>query len=451
MSMVDPKKNVLTVACAPEVKESFISFLEGANVLDYSAYEDFENLIEDPPEKDFHLILAGAAIEGLSPIELAQSLKMQYPSAPFFFITHQRDGFDRKVYVKNGFTDAYLLPIDFQVLQKGIRAALLSDANAPVYRSVKLLDIQPNMELNFDVSIFLPGNKKYIKYISAGDEISPEQVEKFKKHRVQSVHVAETQIKSFYQFTAKRLEHLSGNKGGMSETERQERLQSAVREIVTDLFNNTSASATTTSGKEAAENVRGIVKEFILNRTPGPWYEKLSEAMDDKGDAYSRSSKVSNYAALFSIGLEMGSPEDLATAGLLHDLGMQDLPANLQQKDEEEMTKEEFEFYKLHVDFTLRIIRERKLIIPTSVQTAILQHHEKFDGTGFPKGVQGSKFTIEGQILALADRFEGLTSIQAGKKRLTTLEALRKIQNQGVIDPEIMKKAIKILPKDSSD
>jgi response regulator RpfG family c-di-GMP phosphodiesterase len=88
------------------------------------------------------------------------------------------------------------------------------------------------------------------------------------------------------------------------------------------------------------------------------------------------------------------------------------------------------------------------MVISPNMEKMILQHHECFNGTGFPKGLRGDRVDEGAQILALADRFSYLTVEREGQKRLTPLQAIDAIAAQSVVAPSLIGKVRKIMRAD---
>jgi len=396
-------------------------------------------------------VFCGPEIPELPANELAQSMRMQYSGSPIFYITRNREGYERKDFIKNGFDDSFLMPLDEKTVKNKIEniIAQIQGMDIKVYRAVKLVDLDPDTVLDFDVSLYMPANKKYIKYSNSGDPIDSERVEKLKKGSVSSLYVPVQQMQKFYSYTAGKLADLSKGSEKLSETERKERLHSAVRDVFASVFNVNAQEATIQEGKKLVEDCQGIVKNFILKTEPSEWYNKLQETIaSDDQDSYSHASNVSTFAGLFAIGAQMGKPEDLAIAGLFHDLGLGDIPQEILNKPEEEWTKEESNTYYLHPEYSIRAIKQKKLIVPAHVQKAIIEHHERFDGSGHPKGLVGSRIGVEAQILGLADQFDYMTRIEEGKQRLTPRQAIQKLMETGKFNPELTKKVLDLFPKE---
>lgn len=117
---------------------------------------------------------------------------------------------------------------------------------------------------------------------------------------------------------------------------------------------------------------------------------------------------------------------DLFWAGLLHDIGKIKLVQSKLNK-KEKLTEEEFEHIKQHVE--LGVILLRKYKVKETICMIVEQHHERDDGTGYPKGLKENKICIEAKILRHADIYDALTSNRSYRKKYTRKQA-RKIMSQ---------------------
>ncbi len=446
---------VVSIATDPTCTQALQVFAAKADLIDLPM--DLEKLCEltySPPPP---VIICGVPPEGISLIEVAQVLRMQFPKAQILYVTPHRDGFERKVFIKNGFSDAYLLPWDNSAFHDVVREGIARANSAEkVYKTVRLVDIQAGTTLEFNTFIHLPMNNKYVRFSGAGDPIDPERAQKLAKSQISAVQVDLVEMPKFYEYTARRL-HEMGKDGTISETERQEKMKHAVRELIGGIFNTTAKDSTVESGKAVIQDCQQIVSAYIgQSDTKNNWFGKLMNLADNKSTTYDHAASVSTLAALFSMALGIGKPEDLAIAGVLHDIGLSELPEALQQKKELELSPEEFELFKTHPEKTLGLVRQRKLIVPEIVLKVIAQHHEKWNGTGYPKKLVQKRICPEAQLLAIADLFDEFTAVKEGQPRLTPAEALKKIlalnttdESQASFDPGILKKLVALFLTDA--
>ena len=414
---------------------------------------DLEVLME-PINPEPKIILASSPSVELS-AEIAQALRMQY-QIPIYLCCTMQNGFERKDFIKNGFTDAFLMPMDINPLRVALNEAIaLSGADdVEVYRSVKMLDLEAGETLDFDTSVFLPGNNKYVKISHSGEEIDSARLEKIKNSKINNLYVPSKDIQKFYQYSAKKL-HKLGKEGAMSATERKEKLMSSVRELMSGMFSEQTASFQ--SGQSVLKTCGGIVSAYIVEGAESEWFLRIQQVIGEFGDNYSHASNVSTLAALFSMGTGIGKPADLALAGLLHDIGKSLLPADVQGLEASEMNPDQLAAYKKHPEMSVNLIRQKKISVPEIVTKIILQHHELFNGSGFPHGYFGDRITKEAQVLALADQFDHITKLKPGQPLITPAEAVQMLRKEQVDDPakikyspDILNALLQLFPSPSS-
>jgi HD-GYP domain-containing protein (c-di-GMP phosphodiesterase class II) len=299
---------------------------------------------------------------------------------------------------------------------------------AESYRNVKIVDFQGNEPLEFDTYIYLPLRGKHIRYTHAGKELAPEQVARLKNHDVSSLQIKQADMPKFYQFTAMQLMML-GKDNAMSATERQEKLQSSVRAVVSDIFSQTDETAGFDSGRKIIGDCQEIVKSYISaqNNNHGSLYDKITAIANDGEGTYSKSTNIATFSALFAIGLGLTNAEEIAMAGLLCDVGLSELPAEIQAKEAHERTPTEEAQYRQHPELSIKLLKAKRIIASEKVFTYIKQHHENYDGTGYPQKLAGDRISIEAQILGLAVDFTELLLVKPGQKRLTPKEAMEHI------------------------
>ncbi len=412
-------------------------------------------LIMEPANPLPHIVLCSVNDKKISFAEVAQTLGMNYGEFPIFLICESREGYDRKDFIKNGFTDAFLLPLELTLLIERLEDifAKLSNGALKVFKPVKLVDIQPGQTLDFDTSIYLPANKKYIKMSTAGDELDPARIAKMKTHQVSSVYVSADEMTKFYQYTAKRLKELNSSTT-ISVTEKQDRLQSAVRELLSGIYVDTTKELSFEQGQGLTKDCQEIVKTYIMTSDETNWYARFQGLLGEKRNAYTHASNISAFAGLFSMGLSLGKPEDLAMAGILMDIGMADISAEIQTKSAIERSPEEETTYRKHPELGINILKHRKILVNDKVQKAILHHHEAYDGSGYPKGYAGDRIPIEAQILSLAEHFDKFTTPVEGQKMLSPAEAIKKMradmesgETKMIFNPKLLSKILELFPK----
>jgi diguanylate cyclase (GGDEF)-like protein/putative nucleotidyltransferase with HDIG domain len=154
---------------------------------------------------------------------------------------------------------------------------------------------------------------------------------------------------------------------------------------------------------------------------------------------YGHSKKVSSYAVALAeaIGLPSEKVTVVSTAALLHDIGKIGIPDELLTKVGK-LEAETWELVQSHAKLSATIVGH--VVSLVSCLPAILHHHERWDGTGYPSRLKGEAIPIEARILAIADAFDAMTSPRPYREPLSykkVLDELRRCAGTQ-FDPELV-------------
>ena len=115
-----------------------------------------------------------------------------------------------------------------------------------------------------------------------------------------------------------------------------------------------------------------------------------------------------------ALGLSSAERDELAILAVLHDIGEIAIPENILLKPGR-LTPEEWQIIKKHPEIGNNIARSVPNL--TTIAEAILTHHERWDGTGYPYGLQGERIPLLSRILSIADAYDAMISGRPYKKR----------------------------------
>jgi len=168
--------------------------------------------------------------------------------------------------------------------------------------------------------------------------------------------------------------------------------------------------------------------------------QSLAAAVDAK-DAYTHghSERVTDYA--LQIGQALGTGQELLdslkVAGLLHDLGKIGVPDSILNKPGA-LTREEREAIEQHPSVGGKILRRAPQL--DQIIPAVMFHHERWDGGGYPDGLRGDSIPLMARILAIADAFDAMTSDRPYRKAMTVEQAVLELRvNAGKqFDPDLV-------------
>lgn len=126
------------------------------------------------------------------------------------------------------------------------------------------------------------------------------------------------------------------------------------------------------------------------------------------------------------MGMDGGALWNLFIAGMLHDIGKMGIPAETLNKTAK-LSWIEWELMKTHPQLGYEVLE--KIDFPSQVKVAVLEHHERIDGSGYPRDISEDEISLEGKILAVADVVEAMSSHRPYRPAPGIVEALKEIEN----------------------
>lgn len=159
---------------------------------------------------------------------------------------------------------------------------------------------------------------------------------------------------------------------------------------------------------------------------------------EDTGDHILRMSHSSE-ALAEGLGLDKKHRDMILYASPMHDVGKIGIPDRILLKPGR-LDPEEWEIMKNHTIFGARILEGSSSEIVQLAEVIALTHHEKWDGSGYPQGLNGREIPLEGRIVAVADVFDALLSVRPYKKAFPLDQALDILkQGRGAhFDPDVL-------------
>lgn len=169
--------------------------------------------------------------------------------------------------------------------------------------------------------------------------------------------------------------------------------------------------------------LEGSQKELIWLLT-----ELMESTSDETGKHIRRVAEISALLARLHPALSEDDANSLYHASPMHDIGKMTVPHDILHK-KGRFTPEEFEIMKRHTSNAFELLSSSQRKLTRAAAIIAHEHHEKWDGSGYPRGLEGDNIHIYGRIVALADVFDALTHKRCYKNAWEAQEAVEFIRS----------------------
>lgn len=180
-----------------------------------------------------------------------------------------------------------------------------------------------------------------------------------------------------------------------------------------------------------------IIREFKAAREVINYLQFVRD-LDD--DTYAHSLNVCLMSIIIARWLDLKDEEieEIATAGLLHDIGKARVPEKLLKKPGK-LSPEEFEEVKKHTIIGYMMMDNIK-DATGNMRYTVLMHHEKIDGSGYPTGALDDEIPLFPKIVAVADIYDAMTSNRTYRKKMCPFEVIKNFEMQtfGKLDTKVL-------------
>ena len=305
--------------------------------------------------------------------------------------------------------------------------------NSSSYFSVLFTLIKVDSELPYDLyvnSSSVDDKPKYIRIFPRGETLSQEDLYKFKKKYYQ-VYIPESQRELFLNSLANK-EHLETiEKTSVLKDMASKHLENIFEgnhELESELLEESLEAC-----KETVQEMVNIVTEVTVDELRG----LMGDLSFHDFYTYDHSINVSLYSVTILKELFPKSTEEELTqiglGGLLHDIGKIKVPVEV-LNSVQKLSEEDFAHIKRHPIEGVNLMRTRGIreidgLDAGPVISVIEEHHEHYDGSGYPKGLKGGDIHLFSKIVAIADFFDAVTTKRPYQDILETDQAIEIMRN----------------------
>jgi len=203
---------------------------------------------------------------------------------------------------------------------------------------------------------------------------------------------------------------------------------------------------------------KAATKVKLLFVSPQPMFHYLGETLKlhkmneeiDLKDKYTHDhcERVQNMAVKIAIEMHLDRDRitELAVASIFHDLGKINIDDDILRKPEK-LTPEEYQNVRKHPVNSAKYVKKIKYV---DVSDIVMQHHERVNGSGYPKGLKGDEIFLEARIIAVADAYDAMTTERPYRKAISTQGAVDEIIRYSGIwyDKDVVNAFVQTIKKD---
>ncbi len=267
------------------------------------------------------------------------------------------------------------------------------------------------------------GTAKYILFCRADEIFGDDRRKKLIEHKIEKLFIRAGDYKEYFRYQEENLQTILAD-GEKSSKEKSHIVYNVAKYLAQDLLGDPRSGATINRATKWVDNT----VKYILHDENA--FSSLLKVTSHDYYTYTHSVNLSVLGLLFGkhISLDAHDLNCLGTGALLHDMGKVKIPLEILNKPGR-LTKEEFEIMKKHPELGVEFLEGKKDIDEKSLKV-VIQHHENYDGTGYPNRIGGKDIHLFGRISRIIDVYDAMTTNRTYAKARTPFEALIEMKDK---------------------
>lgn len=321
-------------------------------------------------------------------------------------------------------------------------AAMYYDENSK-YLPVTLKSIKTGAFAECDLFVKTEVNHgiNYLLYCKGNKLFDDERKESFVKKNINKIFVVKNGNAQYLRYMETNLDEIMSDKF----TTRREKI-GIIYDIATNILTDTLKCSNVFVIIERGKELISIVLDFMSKDKEV--YSNLMKVLTYKGDISNHSVNVTVMGLLFGQYLGISSSEllSLGSGLLFHDIGKMRIDSHIFKKEFDALTKVEKEIIRKHPDMGF-ILLANNGNLAKEASLISKQHHEQYNGKGYPDGLKGEEIHYYSRIAHILDEFEFYLSRVTEKDKSPAFQVLQRMikEKDGNYDKELLKKFIKFM------
>lgn len=292
-----------------------------------------------------------------------------------------------------------------------------------------------------EFDIYIEQRGKYLLYRSMDTILTKEDTEKDRQGGRNTLYILNSEREKYLNYIeGSMLSTLMDDTISASDT--SSALYNMSTNVVSDILANPESKRSVNRGKKL---IKGLTT--FLNNAPDAMQHLFNQ---DRMESYIVTHCIN--VAIFGLGIAtrvgVTDPEEVQALGLgclLHDVGKQIIPQRIINKPGK-LSPQEWVIVKRHPDLGVQLCKKAGGVSDLALR-AIVEHHERLDGSGYPRALKGDDIHLFGRICAAADVLDAITSDRPFQDARDTFPALKEMKNEAnsKLDPVIFIELVKML------
>ncbi|MFN7728020.1 MAG: HD-GYP domain-containing protein [Bdellovibrio sp.] len=312
------------------------------------------------------------------------------------------------------------------------------------YVPIQSLDVEAERAITFDLYLNLPLNNKVLRYRKKGGTLESDRLARLAEGNLTNFWIRKEDYKEFVKYVAARLQALVEHPDPV--TQKNMAIVSA-KAILSSTFKSTDPAMLKALVGNLNEITSMLIESVLQNISPvrKRAFKRLMEFSEKGTDFHKHPVNVTSLSVLISFGIGYSTHKiltEVAMGALLHDIGLARLPVRVSTyaHDPLALTPNERQLLYDHGQRGLEILDEKGITMSEIVKSIIIQHHEQFNGFGYPVGLRGFDINEFAQIVRVADELDHL--LQAHSENAENLRKylesmFLQLHEEKIIDPAL--------------
>ncbi len=299
------------------------------------------------------------------------------------------------------------------------------------------LVVDTEVDCDLYIKSHVNGVPRYVLFSHGGEMFHGDRRKKLVENNIDKLYVYANSYKSFNDYQEQNLKTiLSDNE--KSSGEKSSIVYSVAKNLTQELLNDSKSGVKVDRVTSWADNT----VDYILRDEKA--FSNLIKVTSHDYQTYTHSVNVSVLGLLFGKFLDFSqdSMRSLGTGLLLHDLGKIEIPPNILKKPGR-LTDEERKIITKHPEAGISLLSKEDNILQESL-VVVAQHHENFDGSGYPHGIGGNEIQLFGRVSRIIDSYDAITTNRVYRNALKPFSALLEMRETMIncFDMELFKEFI---------